>query len=96
VGQQDSQNNSQDTDLSFYFLQTSAAQVLRFLNSSPPSADGSREVTRELLLDRTVSPTPSRRLSLSLDGIEPPQQETSDSERGDVEQGHNGSVGVGN
>ena len=53
-------------------------------------------MTRELSLDRTVSPTPSRRLSLSLDGIEPAQQETSDSERGDVEQGRNGSVGEGN
>ena len=96
VGQQDSQNDSQDTDLSFDFLQTSAARVLGFLDSSPPSADGSREVTRELSLDRTVSPTPSRRLSLSLDGIEPAQQEASDSERGDVEQGRNGSVGEGN
>jgi len=96
VGQQDSQNDSQVTDLSCDFLQTSAARVLGFLNSSPPSADGSREVTRELSLDRTVCPTPSRRLSLSLDGIEPAQQETSDSERGDVEQGRNGSVGEGN
>jgi len=96
VGQQDSQNDSQETDLSFDFLQTSAARVLGFLDSSPPSADGSREVTRELSLDRTMSPTPSRHLSLSLDGIEPAQQETSDSERGDVEQGRNGSVGVGN
>ena len=78
------------------FLQTSAARVLRFLDSSPPSADGSREVTRELWLDRTVSPTPLRRLSLSLDGIEPAQQGTSDSQRGDVAQGHNGSVGEGN
>jgi len=95
VGQQDSQNDSQDTDLSFDFLQTSAARVLGFLDSSPPSTDGSREVTRELSLDRTVSPTPSRRLSLSLDGIEPAQRETSDSERGDVEQGCNGSVGEG-
>jgi len=96
VGQQDSQNDSQNTDLSFDFLQTSAARVLGFLDSSPPSADGSREVTRELSLDRTLSPTSSRRLSLSLDGIEPAQQETSDSERGDVEQGRNGSVGEGN
>jgi len=96
VGQQDSQNDSQDTDLSFNFLQTSAAPVLGFLDSSPPSADGSLEVTRELSLYRTVSPTPSRHLSLSLDGIEPAQQETSDSERGDVEQGRNRSVGVGN
>jgi len=96
VGQEDSQNDSQDTDLSFVFLQTSAARVLGFVDSSPPSADGSREVTRELSLDRAVSPTPSRRLSLSLDGIEPAQQETSDSEPGDVEQGRNGSVGEGN
>jgi len=96
VGQQDSQNYSQDTDLSFDFLQTSAARVVGFLDSSPPSADGSREVTREPLLDRTVSPTPSRRLSLSLDVIEPAEQETSDRERGDVEQGHNGSVGKTN
>jgi len=96
VEQQDSQNDSQDTDWSFDFLQTAAAHVLGFLDSSPPSADGSREVTRELSLDRTVSPTPSRLLKLSLDGIEPAQQETSDSERGDVEQGCNGSVGEGN
>jgi len=96
VGQQDSQNDSLDTDLSFYFLQTSAARVLGFLDSSPPSADGSAEVTRELSVDRTVGPTPSRRLSLSLDGIEPAQQETSDSEWGDVEQGRNGSVSEGN
>jgi len=58
-GQQDSQNDSQDTDLFFDFLQTSARQVLGFLDSSPPSTDSSREVTRELSLDRTVSPTPS-------------------------------------
>ena len=74
----------------------SAARVLGVLDSSPSSADGSRVVTRELSLDRTVSPTPSRRLALSLDGIEPAEQETSDSERGDVEQGRNGSVGEGN
>jgi len=96
VGQQDRQNDSQDTDLSFDFLQTSAARVLGFLDSSPPSADGSWEVTRELPLDRTVSPTPSRRLSLSLDGIEPAQQETSESEWEDVEQWRNGSIGEGN
>jgi len=96
VGQQDSQNDSQDTDLSLDFLQTSPAWVLGFLDSSPPSEDGSREETRELSLDRTVSPTPSRRLSLSLDGIQPAQQETSDSERGDVEQGRNESLGEGN
>jgi len=33
---------------------------------------------------------------MSLDGIEPAQPETSDSEWGDVEPGRNGSVGVGN
>jgi len=43
-----------------------------------------------------VRPTPLRRLLLSLNEIEPAQQETSDSERGDVEQGRNGSVGEGN
>jgi len=96
VGQQDSQNDLQDTDLSLDFLQRSAAWVLKFLASSPPSADFSREVTRELSLDRTVSPTPSRRLLLRLDGIEPAQQETSDSDRGDMEQGRNGRVGEGN
>jgi len=96
VGQQDSQNHLEDSDLAFDFLETSAAWVLGFLDSSQPSADGSREVTRALSLDRTVSPTPWRCLSLSLDGIEPAKQETSDSERGDVEQGRNGSVGEGN
>jgi len=82
--------------LSIDFLQASAARDLGFLDSSPQSADGSQEVTRALSLDRTVSTTPSRRLSLSLDGIEPAQQETSDSDRGVVEQGRNGSIGVGN
>jgi len=96
VGQQDSQTDLQDTDLSFDFLQMSAARVLGFLDCSPPSADGSQKMTRELSLDRTVSPTPSRSLSLSLDGIEPAQQETSDSERRDVELGRNGRVGEGN
>jgi len=96
VGQQDSQNDSQDRYLSFDFLQTSAARVLRFLDSSPPSADGSPEVTRELSLDRSVGPTPSRRLSLSLDRIEPAQLETSDSEPGDLEQGPHERVGEGN
>jgi len=96
VGQQDSQNYSLDTDLSFDFLETSAARVLGFLDSSPPSADVSLEVTREVSLDRTLSPTPSRRHSLSLDRIEPPQQVTSDTERWEVEQGRNGSVCKGN
>ena len=43
-----------------------------------------------------MGPAPLRRLSLSLDGIEPAQQETSDTEREDVEQGRNGSVGEAN
>jgi len=96
VGQQDCQNNSQDTDLSFDFLQTLATRLLGLLDSSLLSAECSREVTRELSLDRTLSPTPSRRLSLNLDRIEPAQQETSDSERGDVEPGRNGYVREGN
>ena len=92
MGQQDSHNDSLDTDLSFHFLQTSAALVLRFLDSSPPSAHGSREVTRELSWDRTVSPTPSLRLSLRLDGIEPALQETSDSEWGMWNRGAMGAL----
>jgi len=96
VEQQESQNDSQDTDLWFDFLQASAARVLGFLNSSPPSGDGSKEATRELSLDRTLRRTPSRRLSLGLDRMEPALQETSDIERGDVEPGRNGSVGEGN
>jgi len=96
VGQPDSQNDSQDTDLSCDFAQTSAAEVHGFLDSSLPSADGSREVTRALSVDSTVSPAPSRLLSQSPEGIAPAQQETSASEQGDVEQGRNGSVGKGN
>ena len=96
MGHQDSQNYWEDPDLSFDFLQMPAAPVREFLDSSMLSADGSPEVTREQLLDRTVSSTPSRRLSLSLDGIEPAQEETSASERGDVKQEGNGSVGQGN
>ena len=97
MGQQDSQNDSQDTDLSFDFCQTpSAAHVLRFFGSDTPSADDSREVTGELSLNRTTSLSPLQRLSLSLDGIEPAQLGTSQSEQGDVEQGRNGSVSEGN
>jgi len=96
VGQQDSQNDLQDTDLSVDFLLMSAVRVLGFLDCSPPSADGSREVTREASMDRTLSHTPSRRLSLSLDSIETAPQAASDSEPGDVEQRRNESVGEGN
>ena len=95
--QQDCQNDSQDTDLSFDFCQTpSAAHVLRFFGSDMPSAGDSREVTGELSLNRIMSLSPSQRLSLSLDGIEPAEEGTSQSEQGDVEQGHNGSVSEGN
>ena len=96
MGQHDTQKDLQETDLSFDFLRTLAAQVLGFLDSSPPSSDGSQKVTMEPSLDRTVSATPSRRLSLSLDRIEPAQQEPSNSEWGDVQQGRNGSVGERN
>ena len=84
VGQQESQNDSQDTDLSFDFRQTSAARLLRYIDSDPPSADGSQEVIGGVSLDRTVSPTPSRRLSLSLDEIERAQEGTTDSEQANV------------
>jgi len=93
VGEQDSQKNLQGTELSFDVLQTSAAGILGFLASDPPSADGSRDMTSQLWVDRSLSPTLSRRLSLSLNRTEPAQQETSDSERIKVEQGPKGSVG---
>ena len=96
VGQQDSENDSQDTYLSFDYRQTSAARLIGFLDSSPPRADATPDVTRELSLDKTVSPTPSPPLSLNLDRIRPVQQETRVSERSDVEQGRNVSVGEGN
>ena len=97
VGQQDSQNDSQDTDLSFDSCQTpSAAHVLRFFGSDTPSTDDSREVTGELSLNRTTSLSLSQHISLRLDGIEPAQLGTSQSEQGDVEQGRNGSVSEGN
>ena len=97
VGQQDIQNNSQDTNLSFDFCQTpSAAQVLRFFSSDTPSADDSREVTGELSLNRTTSLSLSQRLPRSLDGIKPAQMGTSQSEQGNVEQGRNGRVSEGN
>jgi len=81
---------------SFDGHQTSAAPVLGFLDSSPPRADGSQEVTRERSLHRTVGPTQSRHLLLTPDGIEPAQQETSNSERGNVQQRRNRSVSEGN
>ena len=97
MGQQDSQSDSQDTDLSFDFCQTpSAAHVRRFCGSDTPSADDSREVTGGLLWNRTTNLSPSRRLSLSLDGIESAQEGISQSEPDDVEQGRNGSVSEGN
>ena len=96
VGQQDSQNDSRDIDLSFDFCQMpSAAHVLRLFGSDTTSADDSREVTRELSLNRTTSLSPSQRLSLSLDRIEPAHLETSKSKQRDMEQGRNGSVSEG-
>ena len=96
MGHQDSQNDSQDTDSFWDFLQRSASQVLGFLESSPPSADGSREMPRELSLHRTMSPTPSRHLSLNLEGLESAQLETRDTEQGVVEQWDKGSISEGN
>jgi len=96
VGQQDSQNDWQETDLSLDFLGTSAAPVLGFHNFCAPRPDGSREVTRELSLDTNMSPTPSQHLSLSLDRIEPAQQERGNSQQRDVQQERNGSVRKGN
>ena len=59
-GEQDSQNDLQDTDLSFDFRQTpSAAQVITFFGSDTPSGDDSRVVTRGLSLNRTMSGIPS-------------------------------------
>jgi len=98
VGQQDSQNDSQDTDLPFDCLQMSAARVFRisrFFHAERIWFTGGDQGT-SLSLDWTVSPTLSRCLSLSLDRIELAQQETSDSKRADVEQRRNGSVGEGN
>ena len=69
---------------------------MRYFGSDTPRADDPREVTGELSTNRTMSPSLWRRLSLSLDGIEPAQEETSDSEQGDVEQGRNGKVSEGN
>ena len=97
MGQQDSQSDSQDTDLSFDFCQTpSAAHIRRFFGSDTLNVDDSQEVTGGLSLNRTTSLSPSQRLSLSLDGIEPAQEGTSQSEQEDVEQGRNGSVSEGN
>ena len=96
AGQQDSQNDLQDTDLSFDFCGTpSAAHVIRFFGSDTPSGDDSRELTRGLSLIKNMNATPSRRLSLNLDGIEPAQEGTSFSEQGDVEQERNESVSKG-
>jgi hypothetical protein len=77
VGQQDSQNESLGTDVSLDFGQASAARLPSFLESDPQSPDGSREVDRELTLDRT---TPSQCLSLSLDEFELARQGTSASD----------------
>ena len=74
----------------------SATRGPGFLDSSPASADGLRDVTKELSLDRTVSPSGSRRLSLKVNRIEPAQRGTCDCEPGDVEQGRNWRLGEGN
>ena len=95
-GQQHSQNDLQNTDLSFDFCQTpSAAHVIRLFGSDTPSGDDSREVTRGLSLNKTMSASLSRRLSLNLDGIEPAKEGKSDREQGDVEQERNESLSEG-
>ena len=96
LGQQDSQNDLQNTDLSFDFCQTpSAAHVIRFFGSDTSSGDDSQKVTRGLSLNKTMSASPSQRLLLNLDRIEPAQERTSDSEQGDVEQERNERVSEG-
>ena len=95
-GQQDSQKDLQDTDLSFDFCQTpSAPHFIRFFGSDTLSGDDSREVTRGLSLNRTMGASPSRHLSLNLDRIEPAQEGTSHSEQGDGEQERNESISEG-
>lgn len=97
MGQEDSQNNSQDADLSFDFCQMpSAAHVLRFFSFDMPSVDDSQEVTRELSLNRTTSLNPSQCLSLSLDQIQPAEEGARQSDQGDVEQRRKGSVSESN
>jgi hypothetical protein len=84
VGRQDSQNNSQETDLSLDFPETSAARLLSFLDSDPPSPNGSREVTVGRTVDSAMSPTLSQRLSLNFEDLE------------EAGAGTYGSVGEGN
>jgi hypothetical protein len=77
--------DSQETVTSFDFSQTSATRLLNFLDSDPLSPDSTQEAAVGLTLDSTVSPTPSQRLSLSLEDLEPPEEATVRSEPWDME-----------
>jgi len=68
---QESQNSSQMAEASFDLGATSAAGLLRYLDSDPLSPESSPEVTMGLTLGPAVSLTPSCQLSLSLKILEP-------------------------
>jgi len=62
VGRQDSQNDSLEMDLSLDFPQTSAAHVLNFLDSDPPSPNGLHADPEGETKDGVTSPTVLQRL----------------------------------
>jgi len=63
--------NSPETVTSFNFGQT-ATRLLSFLNSDPPTPDGSHKVAMGLTLDNNVTPTTLRQLALSIGDLELP------------------------
>ena len=82
AGALDNRNDSQETVASSDFTQASATPLLTFLQMP----DGSQHVAVGLTLKNTVTPTTIRHLTLSLDGLEPPEEAAADSELWDIEQ----------
>lgn len=91
------QNDSQETDASIEFCETSAARILRFLDSNTPSPASSRQITVGLTMDSAMSPTSSQRLSLSLGELEPAEVSTARRQGTGVEDGgESGHICTGN
>ena len=63
----DSQEESQETERLFDYIQTAFAWALGLLDDDPASPVDLQELTRGLARERTVSPGLANRLSLSLD-----------------------------
>ena len=75
---------------SFDFSQT-ATRLLSFVDSDPPTPDGSQKVAMGLTLDNSVIPTTLQQLTLSIEDLESQEEAAVYSEPSDMEQGQGGS-----